>query len=255
MQLEIGFLLSAFIAGLITFFAPCTLPLVPGFLAFISGVPLDELKDQSANTKAQKTILYNGIFYVIGFTTIFILFGILFGFFGALLNPYRIAVTRIGGLFIIVFGLFLLGVNFPGASYFEKTIGGFGLSHLKPGKPTSSFAFGALFAAGWTPCIGPILASILLLASQSGSIGKGAFLLFIFSIGLAIPFVFLTLFASSATRYVKQLTKYLPLISRVGGVFLLFIGVLMLLDQFGVFNEFLYRTFDFLEYDGLLQYL
>ena len=246
-------LIPSFIAGILTFLAPCTLPLVPGYLSFISGVSTDDLKNPQKAKTANKKIFLNGLFYVIGFGVIFIIFGSLAGLVGQTLVPYRIWLMRIGGIFVTVFGLFMMGVlRIPFLSS-EKRLKP--PKFLKRGEPTSSLALGASFALGWTPCVGPILGSILLLASTSTNALQGAFLLFIFSLGLAIPFLAIAALIGAARRYLNKFSKSLNAISVVGGVFLIFLGILLLTNNMAFLISYGYRLFNFINYDRLLDYL
>jgi len=251
--MDFTLIISSFIAGLLTFLAPCTLPLVPGYLAFISGVSQDELNNPETAKRARTKIFLNGVFYVIGFSVVFILLGTLFGLGGQALIQYRILLGRIGGIFVIIFGLFMMNIiKIPFLSG-EKGIRA--PKALKPGNPFSSTIFGATFAFGWTPCVGPVLGSILLLASTSATVGQGAFLLFIFSLGLAVPFLAIALGIGSATKLIGKITKYLKIISFIGGIFLVFIGILLLTDKVGAWVSFFYRLFSFINYDSLLNLL
>lgn len=249
--------IPAFISGLLMFFAPCTLPLVPGFLAFISGVPLQVIHGSHTPARAIRwKIFQNALWYVIGFSTVFITLGVVFGLGGAALIEYRIWLMRAGGLFVILFGLYLLGFS---KLKFLRFLSSEHRLHpsrfLKPGHASSSFIFGATFAFGWSPCVGPVLGSILFLAWSSGTVLQGAFLLTIFSIGLAIPFLFLALTIATATQRLKRIYKYLPMISWVGGVFLVLLGVLLVFDQVGIWTAAAYRWLNILHYDRLLDYL
>ncbi len=242
-------IIPAFIAGLLTFLAPCTLPLVPGYLGFISGVSLADLENPTLAKRARLRIFYNGLLYVIGFSLVFIVLGSLFGLGGAALVKYRIWLARIGGIFIIVFGLYMLKlIHLPFLSSLQ-------IRSIQPGKPLSSFLFGTTFAFGWTPCVGPILGSILLLASTSATVGQGAFLLFIFSLGLAIPFLLIALGIGSAAKYLGTIKKYLSVVALFGGVFLIFLGVLLVTNQFAAWLGYAYQLFDFIDYAKLLDYL
>ena len=243
----------AFIAGLLTFLAPCTLPLVPGFLGFISGVSAKDLENSDQGKNTRKKVFLNGLMYVVGFSFIFILLGILFGLAGSFFAPYRIWLSRIGGLFVIFFGLYLMHIFDLKFFRFLNSEHRFNFaSKLTPGKPSSSLIFGMTFAFGWTPCVGPVLGSILLLASTSGSIAQGGLLLFIFSLGLAVPFLLLALFIGHAAGYVKKISKYLRIISFVGGVFLVFLGVLLLTDNMAFFISKFYQLFEFFKYSDLI---
>lgn len=251
--MEFSLILPAFIAGILTFLAPCTLPLVPGYLGFISGVSQQDLSDPTKARLARKKIFMNGVFYVLGFSSVFILLGSLFGLGGSALIQYRIWLSRLGGLFVIFFGLFMLGILRLPFLAVEKHVGG--LKNLKPGNPGSSFLFGATFAFGWTPCIGPILGSILTLAASSATVGQGAFLLAIFSLGLAVPFLLIAATVGSASMHLAKVNKYLPVISAVGGIFLVFLGILLLTDNMGAWIAYVYRIFNFINYDALYDYL
>lgn len=251
--MEFSLIIPAFIAGILTFLAPCTLPLVPGYLGFISGVSTQDIQDPSKSKKARRKIFFNGILYVIGFSLVFIVLGSLFGLGGAALIKYRFWLSRIGGLFVIFFGLFMLGILQLPFLNVEKNIGS--IKMLKPGNPLSSLVFGATFALGWTPCVGPILGSILTLAATSATIGQGAFLLAVFSLGLAVPFLIIAASIGSASAYLAKLSQYLNVVSVIGGVFLVFLGVLLLTNNLGAWMAYFYRLFGFIRYDRLLNYL
>lgn len=251
--LSIGFILASFIAGILTFLAPCTLPLVPAYLGFISGVSTEDLEDPEKAKGARRKIFLNGFFFIMGFSLVFILFGTLAGVIGQGLVPYRIWLTRIGGILVILFGLFMLGVFNLSFLQVDKRIKM--PKWLKVGKPTTSITIGAAFAFGWTPCVGPILGSILLLSSTSGSALQGAIMLSVFSFGLAIPFLLVALGYSHATKYINQISKYLKWVSIVGGVFLVLLGILLLTNNFSLLIQYGYQIFSFINYEGLLDYL
>lgn len=254
-EVEIGFIISAFIAGLVMFLAPCTLPIVPAYLGFISGVSLKDLEklEGEDRKKAQRRILLNGIAFILGFTLVFVLFGVLAGLLGQALAPVRIWLSRIGGLFVIIFGLFMLGAFQIKFLQVEKRVKL--PSFLKIGSPPTSFGIGTAFAFGWTPCVGPILASILLLASTSSTALQGGFLLLVFSLGLAIPFLLVALATSYASTFIAKGNKYLKYVSIIGGVFLIGLGVLLITDNFGLTIQYGYELFEFFNYDALLDYL
>lgn len=237
-------IIPAFIAGMLTFLAPCILPLVPGFLAFISGTSTD-----------RKKIFLNGLLYVVGFGGVFIILGSLVGLGGTFLFRYRGVAAQIGGLFVSLFGLFLL---FPRISAFRSLLKERHLlftKNLQPGRPMSSFLFGSAFAFGWSPCIGPILGSVLTLAAFSGTLAQGAFLLFIFSLGLAIPFLTIALVVGWASTFFVKIEKYLRYVSIIGGVFLAILGLFMATNNFGLWTSWFYRVFNFINYNALLKYL
>jgi len=251
--MDLSLIIPAFFAGMLTFLAPCTLPLVPAYLGFISGVDQEALKDQATARSARRKIFFNGLAFIIGFSAVFIAFGVLAGFLGATLTPYRIWLSRIGGVLVILFGLFMLGFFKLPFLQSDKRIPI--PKWLTLGKPSSSFFIGGTFALGWTPCVGPILGSILLLAGTSGTALQGGVLLSVFSLGLAVPFLAIALAFSRATVYIEKISKYLKIVSIVGGVFLIVLGALLATGNFGLTIQYGYQLLEFINYDQLLEYL
>lgn len=253
-MLDFSLVVPSFIAGLLTFLAPCTLPLVPGYLGFISGVSVQDLQKGKEIVGARKKIFMNGVLYVIGFSVVFVLLGTVFGLGGIALAKYRLWLARLGGIAVIFFGLYMMGVlKFKMFSFLntEKRLRGV----LTPGKPLSALVFGMTFAFGWSPCVGPVLGTVLVLASTSTSVLQGAFLLSIFSLGLAIPFLAIALGIGHAAQYIRRISKYLGIISFIGGLFLVFLGILLVTDNLVVWNSFFYNAFKFVNYEALLEYL
>ncbi len=248
--------LPTFFAGLLTFLAPCTLPLVPAYLSFISGVSVDKVKEHTLSAKDRRHLLVNALLYVLGFTVVFVLFGTLAGIGGVAFAKYRPLLTRLGGVLILFFGIYLtFGKKFKFLQFLGKEKR-FQLKVLRPGHPVSSLLFGAVFALGWTPCIGPILGSVLLLASQSSTVLQGALLLVLFSLGLGIPFVLVAALFGSALKFFEKLQKYLHAISIVGGVVLMIMGVLIVIGKFSVWVSVFYTFFQGSGlYDRLLDFL
>lgn len=252
--MELPLFISAFLAGILTFLAPCTLPLLPGYLGFISGASLDDLKDPQRSGKARWKIFLNGLFFMFGFSAVFIILGTLIGFVGAsLLAPYRIWLGRIGGVFVIIFGLFMLNIlklPFLAKDFQLKTPVIF-----ERGRPVNSFVLGTAFSFGWTPCVGPILGSILLVASTSSTALQGAVLLSIFSAGLAVPFLLIALGIGSVAKFIGKISGFLNVVSVIGGIFLIFLGVLLLGGKMTFLISWGYRLFRFINYERLLDYL
>jgi len=253
--MEIGFIfiISTFFAGILTFLAPCTLPLVPAYLGFISGVDQDALKNPETARAARRKIFLNGLAFIVGFSLVFIAFGVLAGIAGQALAPYRIWMARIGGILVILFGLFMLG--FFKLPFFQSDKRIPIPKWLTLGRPSSSLFIGGTFALGWTPCVGPILGSVLLLAGTSATAIQGGFLLAVFSLGLAIPFLIIALLFSRATRYIDSISKYLKWVSIIGGIFLILLGLLLVTDNFGLTIQYGYELLDFINYDRLLDFL
>ena len=253
--MEIGFIfiISTFFAGILTFLAPRTLPLVPAYLGFISGVDQDALKNPETARAARRKIFFNGLAFIVGFSLVFIAFGVLAGIAGQALAPYRIWMARIGGILVILFGLFMLG--FFKLPFFQSDKRIPIPKWLTLGRPSSSLFIGGTFALGWTPCVGPILGSVLLLAGTSATAVQGGFLLAVFSLGLAIPFLIIALLFSRATRYIDSISKYLKWVSIIGGIFLILLGLLLVTDNFGLTIQYGYELLDFINYDRLLDFL
>lgn len=247
-EVTIVLVVSSFVAGLLMFLAPCTLPLVPAYLAFISGVRQSEM-DQP---HLRRRIMVNGVAFVIGFTLIFTLFGMLAGFFGGFAGSLRDTLTQVGGVLIIIFGLMMLRVIPMGQFLKERHI--VLPANIKPGHPLSAFLIGSIFALGWTPCIGPVLASILLLATTATTVYAGGFLLFVFSLGLAIPFLLTSLLYARASHLIERYARVSATISVIGGVFLIGIGLLLLFDNFGLTVQYGYELFGYLGFEGLFDY-
>ncbi|OGR23703.1 MAG: cytochrome C biogenesis protein [Desulfobacterales bacterium RIFOXYA12_FULL_46_15] len=217
---------AALVAGLLSFFSPCVLPLVPAYFSFITGLSLDELTANKKETR-QKVIL-STIFYVAGFSSIFILFGASASFLGSLAARYSWIVRYIGGGIIIGFGFHLLGlINIRGLN-FEKRI------HLRarPLHLMGTFVIGMAFGAGWSPCIGPILGSILIVAGNQDTVLKGILLLAVYSAGLALPFLVLSFFIHSLMDIMKRARKVIGIMNKVSAILLIIIGLLLIFDKF-----------------------
>ncbi len=220
--------ISALIGGLLTFLAPCTLPLIPAYLAFIGGSSVDGRKTKFSRHR----FFLNAVLFVLGFSVVFIVFGLASGTLGKFLVLNRLLISQVGGVLICFFGLSLLGV-FPKMKGFSYRPPAF----ISSGSPLGGFALGFLFALGWSPCLGPILGTILILASTGGTAFSGALLLATYSLGLAIPFLLVALLYGSAFTYVAKLQTYLPTISKIGAVLIIAIGMLLIVGQFGILNS------------------
>lgn len=251
--MDYSLIIPAFLAGLLTFLAPCTLPIVPGYLGFISGVSADDLQDPRQAHSLRRRIFVNGFYFIVGFSIIFIILGSLIGLAGAALTPFRVWLSRIGGLFVIFFGLMMLNiVRLPILSQ-EKH---FNVPAMfKRGTPASSLLLGSAFAFGWTPCVGPVLAAILTLAATTTTVWQGALLLAVFAAGLAIPFLVIAAGIGSAAKAIGKITPYLRGFSIIGGLLLVLLGLLLLTNRFALMISWGYRALEFINYDRLLDYL
>ncbi|MBI9089481.1 MAG: sulfite exporter TauE/SafE family protein [Desulfobacterium sp.] len=219
---------AALIAGLLSFFSPCILPLIPAYFSFITGLTLDELTLDARETR--KKVLLSTLAYVCGFSFIFILLGASASFLGSFMAKYTWLIRYAGGGIVIVFGLHLLGIiNIKGLN-FEKRI------HVgeKPLHLMGTFVIGMAFGAGWSPCIGPLLGSILIVAGNQETIFQGMLLLGVYSAGLALPFILISLFINRLLEIMKRATRVLMYVNKVSGILLIVLGVLLITDHLGI---------------------
>ena len=219
--------LMAFWAGILSFFSPCILPLLPSYVVFMSGLSADELIKQEATSKIRNKALFSTIAYVLGFSSIFIGMGAVASFIGDVLAGYLGVLQKIGGFIIIIFGLHFIGFLKLNFLNFEKRFN----TTLKPTSLLGFFFVGMAFAAGWTPCIGPILGSLLIIAGTEGKLMSGLYLLAFYSLGLAIPFILLSFFINFVFTFIKKANNVLKYIGVVSGLFLIFIGVLLITNK------------------------
>ena len=220
---------AAFVAGLLSFLSPCVLPLIPSYIAFITGVTFDDLKGKEGDKKdIIKLTAINSLFFILGFSIVFILLGAVSTVIGNFLKNNARIIEIIGGAIITFLGLHILGVFKVKKLYQEKRV------HLekKPRGPIGSSLVGMTFAAGWTPCIGPILGSILVLASQSGTIFSGMGLLAVYSLGLAIPFFLSAILFTSFLTLSDRVKKHFRVIEIVSGVLIIAVGILFITGFF-----------------------
>lgn len=222
---------TAFSAGLLAFFSPCVLPLLPAYFSFITGLSLDELTEDAKETR--RKVMLSTLFFVAGFSFVFILLGASASFLGGLVRQYAWYIRFFGGIIIIVFGFHLLGVINIKAFHFEKKF------HVKekPMHLAGTFLIGMAFAAGWSPCVGPMLVSILLIAGDQETVNQGIYLLTIFSAGMALPFLLISFFINSIMEIMKQTRKHIRTINIVSGILLIIIGILLLFDKLSFISQ------------------
>lgn len=229
MGLENITVFAAFIAGLLSFISPCVLPLIPVYLGYLSGSTLT-----GDEAPLRSYVFTHALMFVAGFTFIFVVvFGVPVGFLGGLLGKVTDYMVWLGGLLLIIFGLHIMGViTIPIFNVQKKMEYGYGQA---PSYARSMFV-GMTFAAGWTPCIGPLLGAILTLAIQGQNVGLAMAYLFIYSMGLAVPFLITAWMLTAATSQLKKLNRHMALIERVSGAFIILVGVMLLTGTFTYFN-------------------
>ena len=221
----------SFTAGVLSFLSPCVLPLIPSYVSFITGVSIDDVQ------RTRRIALVHSLLFILGFTLVFLLLGATATVIGRLFHFYRDWVGRVGGVLVIVLGLYLLGFLNIGVFARERRI------HLanKPLGYLGTVLVGMAFAAGWTPCIGPILGAVLTYTASSADLNRGLLLLFAYSLGLAVPFL---LSALMIDRFIGLFQRYrgaLVWMSRISGVLLIAIGVLMISGSMTIMTAWLQR--------------
>ena len=214
----------AFGAGLASFLSPCVLPLIPSYVTFITGMTLDDV------ARAKRTALIHSLLFVLGFSLIFLALGASATLLGRLLVTYRVWISRVGGVLVLIFGLYLLGVFNLGAFARERRV------HItnKPLGYLGTVVVGIAFGAGWTPCIGPILGSILTYAATQADVSRGVGLLAAYSLGLAVPFVLAAVAIERFVAVFQRMRSGMVWVSRISGALLVIVAILMLTDYLTV---------------------
>jgi cytochrome c-type biogenesis protein len=221
----------AFAAGLISFLSPCVLPLVPGYISFISGVSFEEIRAEGESgalpSKEKRKILNNSICFIVGFSIVFILLGASATWLGNFLTSKMSVLTRLAGLVIIFFGVYKMGLIRSKLFYKEAR---FDLKQKKFGY-IGAVLIGAAFAFGWTPCIGPILAGILAYAGTLEKVNQGVFLLAVYSLGLGIPFLLTALGINRFWSFFSRIKKYLRVLEVGGGAIMVVLGLMIFTNK------------------------
>ncbi len=225
----------AFISGLASFFAPCVVPLLPAYISFITGASYDKYKKSYQGFS--KKIFLTSIYYISGFSIIFVLMGTTAAGIGIFLRSYQFYIYRLGGLIMLILGLEFAGIinlaflakekKFKLPSWTEKFV------------YVRAFLLGVIFAIAWTPCVGAVLGSILALAAVSGTVFQGATMLFVYSLGISIPFLVVSMTLSSAPKYVPILSKNAAKISKFAGILLAIIGLMLLTGVYAYVNSWI----------------
>ena len=234
-------LFAAFVAGIVSFLSPCVLPLVPGYVSYIVGRTPEQLQERRDSREMVSTLVVS-LFFVLGFTAVFIVLGASASAIGRLFAAYRYEANIVGGSIIILFGLYMTGL-------FKSTL----LSRdtrfqtgMKGGSPLSAFVMGLAFAFGWTPCIGPILGAILAMTAVSSSVDSGMLFLGVYSLGLGVPFMLTALFTSRMMTHVGLFRRIGRPLHIGGGILLIIMGIAMITGYLSMFGIWLLNTFPFL---------
>ena len=225
----------AFLAGVISFLSPCVLPIVPPYLAYMSGISLSEATD---NNKAV-SIFLPAVFFVLGLSTVFLILGFTASALGTVFLSYQDILITISGLLVMGFGLHFLGILRIGFLEREARFD----ASSQNGSAFGAYVLGLAFAFGWTPCIGPQLASILTLAASEGSVARGTTLLGVYALGLGVPFLLVALFLSRLSATLTWLKRHMQIIERLMGLLLWTIGLMMLTGGFADFSFWILDTF------------
>ena len=225
--------IAAFVAGLLSFLSPCVLPLVPGYVSLISGATVEDL--QSSDRRMLRTVMLHSVTFVLGFSVVFIALGAVATTVGQFANQYHALLTKIAGAVVIIFGLHLTGLLKIKALYADKR-----LHNVKGSSSVAgSFLVGFAFAFGWTPCIGPILAAILVLAETQDTVLKGILLLAIYSLGLAVPFLLTSLGVDRFLAFYGRFRRHLHTVEVISGVLLIAVGVLIFVNHLKMLSGYL----------------
>ena len=228
-------LLAAFAAGFLSFVSPCVLPLIPGYISFISGASMDEMRGGTAPVTSRAQIFFTSLAFVIGFSIVFVALGASATAVGKFMFARLPLLSKIAGVVLIVFGLHTMGVFRLAFLDAEKRVH----TQRKPAGPFGAMLVGVAFAFGWTPCIGPILGGILAIAGSKNSVWEGVALLAVYSLGLGIPFLITSLAINQFFAATKRIRKYYHAIELASGALIVAIGVLILTGQLTIITRYL----------------
>ena len=229
-------MLVALVAGVISFLSPCVLPIVPPYLAYMSGVSLQDMSDVDAG---RRKAFISALFFVLGLSTVFLILGFTASAFGMFFLQNQVLFTQISGVVIVVFGLHFLGFfRIPFLDQEARLDAG-----DKGGTSFGAYILGLAFAFGWTPCIGPQLGAILTIAASEASVSRGTLLLGIYAAGLGIPFLLAALFITRAMNVMNRIKRHMKLIERCMGGLLVLVGIAMVTGAFSSFSFWLLETF------------
>jgi len=235
-------LFTAFLFGILSFLSPCVLPLVPGYISFISGLSFEELRESTGARGFLIKTLFSSLFFVLGFSIVFVLLGASATAIGKFLSENMNVISKVAGVIIVLFGLHMSGILRISFLNYEAKL----KTQKKPFGLIGAFVIGFAFAFGWTPCIGPVLATILVLASQQETIKQGILLLSVYSLGLGIPFILTSLSVNFFFKWFSKIRRYLNVVEIVSGVILILLGILIFTNTLGLVSSYIMKLFPFL---------
>ena len=224
-------IIGAFLAGLLSFLSPCVLPLIPSYITYITGLSFADLQAEHPSHKVRQQTIIHSLLFIAGFTCVFVLLGASATFMGDFLYEHKTAIRRVGGVLIVVFGIHVSGLFDIGMLLGEKKL----TLHRKPAGYLGSFIVGIVFAAGWTPCIGPILATILAVAATEG---RGVWLLLTYSMGLAIPFFLAALAMHQFLIFFRRFKRHIRMLEIITGIIMVVVGVLIFTNSLVVISRY-----------------
>jgi len=224
---------TSFLAGLISFLSPCVLPLVPGYISIVSGFSLDQLKSQEQQRSVLGTVVMNSVMFVVGFSITFILLGASATAVGQVLASQKLLFGRLAGILLIIFGIHLTGIYRINFLYQDKRFN----NVSKPRGLFGALVLGLAFAFGWSPCIGPMLATVLGLASERDTVAQGVFLLAVYSAGLGIPFLLTSLGFNQFLSFYSKFKRHFHTMEVASGVLVILIGLLFVTNRLTLLNS------------------
>ncbi len=227
-------IIGAFVAGLLSFLSPCVLPLIPSYITYITGISFADLKEEHTSKKVRTQTIVHSLLFIAGFTLVFMLLGASATYLGSFLQEKMGLIRKIGGLLIVVFGIHVSGVVNLSVLLGDKRV----RLNKKPAGYAGSVLVGVAFAAGWTPCIGPILASILMIAATEEKVYHGMILLFSYSIGLGTPFFIASLALHKFLVLFNRFKKLIRIFEIVTGIFLIIVGILVFTNSLTAISQY-----------------
>jgi cytochrome c-type biogenesis protein len=234
-------LAGAFIAGLLSFLSPCVLPLIPSYATYITGLSFSDMKEEHPSHKVRQQTIIHSLIFIAGFTTVFVLLGASATYLGNFLQEHMKTLRMAGGILVIIFGIHVTGLFDLGILLGEKRF----TIHRKPAGYLGSFIVGVAFAAGWTPCIGPILASILIVAATEDTVYQGMLLLLCYSVGLGTPFLLSSLALNKFLAYFNKYKKFIRIFEIITGIFLIIVGILIFSNYLSILSRFINKWIGF----------